>query len=52
VCDRINDRIQVFTKQGKFIKEFLIHPVTQAPGTISMIAFSRDPGQEYLIGID
>jgi DNA-binding beta-propeller fold protein YncE len=52
VCDRINDRIQVFTKQGKFIKEFFIHPVTQSPGTISMIAFSRDPGQEYLIVAD
>ncbi len=52
VCDRINDRIQVFTKQGKFTKEFFIHPVTQAPGTISMIAFSRDPGQEYLIVAD
>ena len=52
VCDRINDRIQVFTKQGKFIKEFFIRPVTQSPGTISMIAFSRDPGQEYLIVAD
>jgi DNA-binding beta-propeller fold protein YncE len=52
VCDRINDRIQVFNKQGKFSKEFFIQPVTQAPGTISMIAFSRDPGQEYLIVAD
>jgi len=52
VCDRINDRIQVFTKQGKFIKEFFIRPVTQSPGTISMIAFSRDAGQEYLIVAD
>jgi DNA-binding beta-propeller fold protein YncE len=52
VCDRINDRIQVFTKQGKFIKEFFIRPVTQSPGTISMIAFSRDPGQEYMMVAD
>jgi len=52
VCDRINDRIQVFTKQGKFLKEFFIRPVTQSPGTISMIAFSRDPGQEYMMVAD
>lgn len=52
VCDRINDRIQVFTKQGKFIKEFFIRPVTQSPGTISMIVFSRDPSQEYMMVAD
>ena len=52
VCDRINDRIQVFTKQGKFVKEFFIRPVTQSPGTVGMITFSRDPGQEYLIVAD
>jgi hypothetical protein len=52
VCDRINDRIQVFTKQGKFLKEFFIRPVTQSPGTISMIAFSRDSGQEYMMVAD
>jgi DNA-binding beta-propeller fold protein YncE len=52
VCDRINDRIQVFTKQGKFMKEFFIRPVTQSPGTISMIAFSRDAGQEYMMVAD
>jgi len=52
VCDRINDRIQVFTKQGKFMKEFFIRPVTQSPGTISMIVFSRDTGQEYMMVAD
>jgi hypothetical protein len=49
VCDRVNDRIQVFTKQGKFLKEFFIRPVTQSPGTISMIVFSKDADQEYMM---
>jgi DNA-binding beta-propeller fold protein YncE len=49
VCDRANDRVQVFTKQGKFLKEFFVHPETLEPGTVCDIAFSRDPGQEYLL---
>jgi DNA-binding beta-propeller fold protein YncE len=52
VCDRMNDRIQVFTKQGKFLKEFYVHPTTREPGTVCDIVFSRDPGQEYLLVAD
>jgi len=26
ICDRTNDRIQVFTKEGKFVSEFIVHP--------------------------
>ncbi len=32
VCERGSDRIQVFTKQGQFVKEFWVHPSTQARG--------------------
>jgi len=52
VCDRSDDRIQVFTKQGKFIKEFYVHPQTREPGTVCDIAFSHDPGQSYLLVAD
>ena len=52
VCDRANDRIQIFTKQGKFVKEFFVHPTTREPGTVCDIAFSHDPGQEYLLVAD
>jgi len=52
VCDRANDRIQVFAKQGKFVKEFFVHPTTREPGTVCDIAFSHDPGQEYLLVAD
>jgi NHL repeat-containing protein len=32
VCDRGNDRVQVFTKQGTFVTQFWIHPSTPARG--------------------
>lgn len=52
VCDRANDRVQVFTKAGKFIKEFFVHPTTLEPGTVCDIAFSHDPSQYYLLVAD
>jgi DNA-binding beta-propeller fold protein YncE len=52
VCDRLNDRVQIFTKQGKFLKEFFLHTTTREPGTVCDIAFSRDPGQQYLLVAD
>ena len=44
VCDRINDRIQVFTKSGTYLYEFMIAPATLQNGSTWCIAFSRDPG--------
>jgi len=49
VCDRRNDRIQVFTKQGKFVKEFLVHRETRDNGSTWTLSFSHDPGQKYLL---
>jgi hypothetical protein len=51
VCDRGGDRIQVFTKQGKFVKEF---PVSNSSGsgTVGSIDFSPDPQQKYLFVSD
>ncbi|MGQ0702321.1 MAG: hypothetical protein ACT4PM_04220 [Gemmatimonadales bacterium] len=48
VCDRPNDRIQVFTKDGKFVKEQRIAPETRGDGSVWDIAFSRDRDQKYL----
>jgi hypothetical protein len=48
VCDRPNDRIQVFTKEGKFVKEVFVAPKTLGDGSTWDIAFSRDPEQKYL----
>lgn len=48
VCDRPNDRIQVFQKDGKFVREKQIAPRTLGDGSVWDIAFSRDPQQKYL----
>jgi DNA-binding beta-propeller fold protein YncE len=52
VCDSNNDRIQVFTTQGKFVKEARVAPQTLGAGSVWDIAFSRDPAQRYLYVAD
>ena len=52
VCDRTGDRIQVFTKQGKFLKEFFVSSKTLASGSTWMVNFSHDPQQKYLLVAD
>jgi len=49
VCDRRNDRIQVFTKQGKFLKEILLHRETRGYGSVWILNFSQDRRQKYLL---
>jgi hypothetical protein len=48
VCDRPNNRLQVFTREGKFIKEKQIAPRTGGDGSIWDVAFSKDPKQTYM----
>jgi DNA-binding beta-propeller fold protein YncE len=47
VCDRVNDRIQVFQKDGKFVKEAFVEKNTLGDGAVWDIAFSKDPQQKY-----
>ena len=48
VCDRVNDRIQVFKPDGSFIKEGFIEKNTLGSGSSWDIAFSKDPQQKYI----
>jgi DNA-binding beta-propeller fold protein YncE len=48
VCDRPNDRIQVFKADGTFVKEKFIAKKTLGDGSVWDVAFSRDPQQKYL----
>jgi DNA-binding beta-propeller fold protein YncE len=48
VCDRVNDRIQVFKPDGTFIKETFIEKNTLGSGSAWDIAFSKDPRQKYI----
>jgi DNA-binding beta-propeller fold protein YncE len=48
VCDRPNNRIQVFRTSGEFVQEVFIAPRTLGDGAVWDIAFSRDPEQRFL----
>ena len=67
IGERGQNRIEVFTKQGKFIREFYVSPNTPSRGevcgglyheklppcgTTYKLAFSRDPQQKYLYVAD
>ena len=48
VCDRVNDRLQVFKPDGTFVKEAFINKRTLGSGSAWDIAFSKDPQQKYI----
>jgi DNA-binding beta-propeller fold protein YncE len=48
VCDRVNDRIQVFKPDGTFVKEMFIEKQTLGSGSSWDVAFSKDPQQKYI----
>jgi NHL repeat len=52
VCDTQNDRIQVFKKDGSFVKEKVIAPETRGTGSVWDVAFSRDPKQQFIYVAD
>jgi hypothetical protein len=52
VCDRTNDRIQVFQKNGTFVKEFAIRPETRGTGSSYDMAFWPDKNNTYMIIAD
>ena len=47
-ADRNANRIHVTTKDGQFQNEFILAPSTGAGGSTGGVAFSADPGQQYL----
>ncbi len=51
-ADRRADRIQTFTKQGKFLKEYFIAPETLDRGSAGGMTFSADRAQRYLFVSD
>lgn len=52
VCDRTNNRIQVFRKDGTFVKELFIEKETRANGSVWELALWPDERQTYLINAD
>jgi DNA-binding beta-propeller fold protein YncE len=52
VCDRSNDRIQVFKKDGKFVKEVSVSKRTLGDGSAWSIALSHEPAQRMIYVAD
>jgi hypothetical protein len=52
VCDRANDRIQVFRKDGSFVREFIVAPDTLGSGSVWDMDFLPDPTQSVLLAAD
>ena len=48
VCDRPNNRVQVFQKDGTYVDEMIVAPRTLGDGATWDISFSKDPEQKYL----
>jgi hypothetical protein len=52
VCDRPNDRIQIFRTDGTFVREVFVAKETLADGSVWDIDFSHDPEQRFLYVAD
>ncbi len=52
VCDRAQDRIQVFQKDGTFVDEVFIARNTLGSGAVWDLTFSRDDDQRFLFVAD
>ena len=52
VCDRVNNRIQVFDTSGKFLEEFRVEAQTLANGSVWDMVLSHDAEQKYLYVAD
>lgn len=48
VCDRDNDRMQVFKRDGTFVAEYIYAKQTVGTGTVGSISFWRDTQQSIL----
>ena len=52
VCDRENNRIQVFRKSGEFVREFFLAKNTRLIGSVWDMVLSTDAKQSYLYVAD
>jgi DNA-binding beta-propeller fold protein YncE len=52
VCDRQNDRLQVFRPDGTFVKEGFFAKNTRGAGSAWDFVFSKDPDQKYIMLTD
>lgn len=49
VCDRLNNRIQVFRKDGTFVTEYVYEPHTQGSGAVGNVSLWPDAQQTFMV---
>jgi DNA-binding beta-propeller fold protein YncE len=52
VCDRVNNRYQVFRKDGAFVAEAFFEKNTLLNGSVSALVLSRDPAERLIYMVD
>ncbi len=52
VCDRINNRLQIFRKDGSFVAEQVYEKATRGTGSVYDLVFSPDAEQRFIYTID
>ena len=52
VCDRINNRVQIFRKDGAFVSEAFFERATRLNGSVSELTFSPDREQRFMYMVD
>jgi catechol 2,3-dioxygenase-like lactoylglutathione lyase family enzyme len=52
VCDRVNNRVQVFRRDGTFVQEFFVARETRLNGAVADLVPSRDAEQRFLFSVD
>lgn len=48
VCDRVNNRLQVFQQDGTFVEEIFIKPNSLGDGSVWDVSFSPDADETYM----
>lgn len=49
VCDRLNDRLQIFKKDGTFVREHYYETATRGSGSVGNVSFWPDADQSLLL---
>jgi DNA-binding beta-propeller fold protein YncE len=52
VCDRINNRVQVFKKDGTFVSEAFFEKETRLNGSVSDLVLSPDTTERFIFMVD
>ena len=49
VCDRLNNRLQVFRKDGTFVTEYVYEPMTKGSGAVGNVSLWPDAKQTFMV---